>query len=143
MQRVTSSLILAAAAALVGCASQAPATSAGAGTAVAPPGANAAATSAATGASPATAATATATASATPQQDKFVVPAGWRRVVKDGDERFCQTQVVTGSRLQKEETCLTKHQLEEMQDSSQQFINNVQRQGGQLSGQSGATTGGR
>lgn len=118
MRRVTSFVILTAASALVGCASQAPATSSGPAT-----GQAAAATSGGT----ASAQGSSATASATGQNDKFVVPAGWRRVVRDGNELYCGKQDTAGSRVQAREVCLTKDQLQQMQTASQQYLDNVER----------------
>jgi ABC-type phosphate transport system substrate-binding protein len=136
MKRLTSFVILTAASALVGCASQAPATPSGTG--VSP--AKVAATSPATGAGQTSVA---ATASATADNGKFTVPVGWRRVEVNGQERFCRKYIETGSRVAQSETCLTKNQLENLQSGSQQFIQQIQRQGGEMTGQGGATTGGR
>jgi hypothetical protein len=163
MKRLTSFVILTAASALVGCASQAPATPSGTGVSPAKVAATSpatgtgqtsvAATSPATGAqtsvaatSPATGAGQTsvaATASATADNGKFTVPVGWRRVEVNGQERFCRKYIETGSRVAQSETCLTKNQLENLQSGSQQFIQQIQRQGGEMTGQGGATTGGR
>ncbi len=148
MRRVTSFLILTAASALLGCASQAPATSTATdsgqvkaavtsnGAAAAQP--NAAATSNGTATAQAHAApTSTAADSGqTSGQIKqsvqvtstpFEVP-GWRRVVRDGHELYCQTSSFTGSRVNAQETCLTKPQLEQMQQHSEQAVDQLERE---------------
>lgn len=102
-------LILTCAAALVACASQAP-----------------------TVASPPVSHVEALTSDSAKVQDKFNVPYGYRRVVaSDGQERFCRTDVHTGSLAQKTTVCLTRHQLQALQDNSQTFIQNVQRAGGE------------
>jgi hypothetical protein len=60
--------------------------------------------------------------------------AGYRRVVKDGVEYFCNTSDETGSKLHKKEACYTRETLAEMERSSQQELHDLNRgyqQGGQ------------
>jgi hypothetical protein len=135
MKRVTISIILAAAvSALAACATQAPAGSTGTGAAQT----NLAGTSAPPVAQANGAVTSSASATtATAQNAKYEPPSGWRRVMMHGEERYCHKDRETGSRVQSGETCLTKDQLEQMQQGTQDFIQQVQRQGGLLSGQGG------
>jgi hypothetical protein len=51
---------------------------------------------------------------------------GYRRVEKDGVEYYCRAPVVTGSRMQRAETCVTKEQLEEMAEQSQGLVRSMQ-----------------
>jgi len=108
---------------LVACASQSPA-----------PSSSAALTSAtaptAVAVSPqksATAASATAQATGAKSLD---VPYGFKRVVMNGQERFCEVEDMTGSRTQKFKRCLTRAELQARQDSGENFIQQVQRSGG-------------
>lgn len=48
---------------------------------------------------------------------------GRRLVVKDGMEFYCKRQKVTGTRLRSVETCLTREQLAQQQNSVRSFIN--------------------
>ncbi|HTV53114.1 MAG TPA: hypothetical protein VME21_18110 [Steroidobacteraceae bacterium] len=60
---------------------------------------------------------------------KFETPDGYKRVVMNGTERFCRTESTTGSRVQNRRVCLTRQQLEDRQNNSQDFIQGVQRNG--------------
>lgn len=93
MKRVTSLIVLSGAAALVACASQAPApptAAAGQGTALA---------------------AGQGGASATAQDTAFKAPPGYRRKVVSGKEMYCREDAVMGSRVEKHEVCLTQQQL--------------------------------
>lgn len=94
MGRLTGLLILTAATMLAACASQAPATSTGAG------GEQRAVP------------TASAATSAHP------VPSGYQREVVDGEERFCRNDNDTGSRVQRTKVCLTWDELQAEEKSS-------------------------
>ena len=63
-----------------------------------------------------------AAATAAAAKDAPVRRDGYRRVTKDGIEYFCRAPVVTGSRMQRAETCLTKEQLDEMAADSEEFL---------------------
>lgn len=126
MKSVTGLVLLMGCGALTGCASQAP-------TAPAAPSANV--DSAAQG----TAATAAST-------DQKPIPYGYTRTVVNGVEKFCRVDTYTGSRTEKSKVCLTRLQLDEMQNTSTNFIQDVQRRGGTSSqnttpGQGGAMGG--
>lgn len=40
----------------------------------------------------------------------------YRTVVRDGQEYFCRTEAVTGSRVSMREVCLTRRQMEQSQE---------------------------
>lgn len=40
----------------------------------------------------------------------------YRTVVRDGQEYFCRTEAVTGSRVSMREVCLTRRQMEQAQE---------------------------
>lgn len=128
MRRVTSFGALTAALVLVGCASQAPATSGGT-----PTGQSLAAPSSATGTGQSLAATSSATgtggvvtSSAAPQKDKFIVPAGYKQVVVNGLKVFCHSVSPPDSRIKQTE-CFTQDQLQQAQTASQEYLEGVQR----------------
>jgi len=130
MKLLTSLVILTAAAACAACASQAPATSTMAGSShesVAPAASNV--PPAASNASP-TASSASPTASAAPQKATSALPEGYKRVVMNGEEKFCITEYAPNSRVDKHTTCLTKAQLDAKQNDAQSLINTIQRAGG-------------
>jgi hypothetical protein len=108
--------MIVAAAALVGCATQAPA----------PAAASAAALPAGTptlALVPANSPTAAAVAKP--------IPYGYTRVILDsGQVRFCRNDVDTGSRVTRKKVCLTQEQLDASQKNSQDFIDQVQLHGG-------------
>lgn len=111
MKPIMSLIALAGAAALVACASQAPApstASSGRGTALVAGGASA-----------------PATASATPQDIGFKIPAGLTHKVINGEDVYCETWFPTGTRVQKQESCLTKAQLENRQNSTQALMDRI------------------
>jgi hypothetical protein len=51
---------------------------------------------------------------------------GYRQVTKDGVEYYCRSPVVTGSRMQRSETCVTKEQLEKDAEQSEAFVRSLQ-----------------
>lgn len=108
MKQLTSFVILMGAATLAACASQAPATSTG------------------TGAGPESI---PATASAVPGKDQIVTREGYRRVVINGQERFCQIEPVLGSHVEKVDVCLTAAQLQARAETSREFIEQLERWG--------------
>jgi hypothetical protein len=111
--------------------SQAPAAQSAAAPSQAPP------TSTAAGASSQNAAT---TASAAPQKAETEIPKGYKRKMLNGEERFCRSDSVTGSRTQRTEVCLTRAQIDERNRNSQDYLEQVQRSGGIVTGQ-GASMG--
>jgi hypothetical protein len=73
-------------------------------------------------------------------QDK--IPAGYRRVVKNGVEYLCSKEGMTGSRTATFEQCLTKEQLAARRDGDQDFLRRQQnRVGDQVSTTQGSTGG--
>jgi hypothetical protein len=104
MRQITTCVILMGAAALVACASQTPTPAPKAATAT-------------------THATAPATALVAQQGQKPASFSGYRRVVKNGQELFCRNEIVTGSNI-KQQTCLTRAQIEAQQNNSQQYLQN-------------------
>jgi len=58
------------------------------------------------------------------------IPYGYTRAVVNGVEKFCRVDTYTGSRTQKSHVCLTRLQLDEMQNTSTGFIEDVQRRSG-------------
>ena len=128
MKSVTGLVLLMGCGALAGCASQAPTAPAAAA-----PGASANSTD-------------QGTASATASTDQKPIPYGYTRTVVNGIEKFCRVDTYTGSRTEKSKVCLTRLQLDEMQNTSTNFIQDVQRRGGTSSqnttpGQGGAMGG--
>jgi hypothetical protein len=55
---------------------------------------------------------------------------GRRLVVKDGTEYYCKRQKVTGTRLRSVESCLTREQLAQQQNSVRSFINDGESRSG-------------
>lgn len=119
MKRVTSFVILTGVSALAACASQAPAP----------------ATSTETAAVHERVPAATPTAQ---QMEKIAASNGYRRVMVRGEERFCRSEPVTGSRVQKVEVCLTLAQLQARQADARELMQQVGRWGA-LSSNSVAT----
>jgi len=56
-------------------------------------------------------------------------PYGFTRVVRHGTEYFCHRENVTGSRMEKTETCLTQAQLDEQRAKGVDFLQAVQGMG--------------
>ena len=73
---------------------------------------------------PATGPAATATTASSPSASFL---AGYRRVVKDGVEYFCNTSDETGSKLHKKEACYSRETLAEMERTSQQQMRDMNR----------------
>jgi invasion protein IalB len=96
-------LILTGALALAACASQGPATSAGA--------------------------SADRQGSSTTSSGSKGAPSGYYRKVIDGQEVFCQRDPDLGSRVQRSEKCLTRDQLDEEQRNSHNVMQDIQRSG--------------
>jgi putative hemolysin len=112
MRQVRNFAILAAAAALVACATEAPSTPAPAPQVVA---------AHVVPANPA------ATAAAAPAS-KTVIPRGYTRVMmEDGVERFCRDEPVKGTRTQHETVCFTAEQLKENEDGTQRMMEEMNR----------------
>jgi hypothetical protein len=64
-------------------------------------------------------------------QQKASIPYGYKRTVVNGTEIFCRNDLITGSRTERHQVCYTKKQLEDMQNNTQDYINSVQRSGGE------------
>ena len=77
------------------------------------------------------------TAVAAQKKDNRPIPEGYRRVVVNGEERFCRTDTEPGSRVQKHTVCLTRNELDAQQDRSRDFIDSLSRQSGTYSGSRG------
>jgi invasion protein IalB len=43
-------------------------------------------------------------------------PPGFRRVIRDGEEYFCQTRGTTGSRARSAEVCMTRDEIRSMEE---------------------------
>jgi hypothetical protein len=120
--------MLAAALLLVACASPAPSR----GDAAAP-AASSAAVAAATSA-PVTAAAASAPAPSTASAATLAANSkaahmtldDYHHVVSNGKDYYCKTEVLTGSRLNKQQICLTKEEWEGLRDGTRNYINGVQ-----------------
>lgn len=52
----------------------------------------------------------------------------YRKVVKNGVVYYCKRETVTGSRLERNEVCLTEKQRKKLEDESQQQLRNMQNQ---------------
>jgi hypothetical protein len=65
------------------------------------------------------------------------IPEGYRRVIVNGEERFCRTDTEPGSRVKKDTVCLTRDELDAQRDSTRDFMNNLSRQGGTYTGSGG------
>jgi hypothetical protein len=76
-----------------------------------------------------TPAASSSSSSSSSASSKFEVPEGYKRVVMNGEERFCRNEATTGSRVQNRQVCLTRQQLLDRQNNSQDFIQGVQRNG--------------
>src|SRR6185437_9527157 len=57
------------------------------------------------------------------KKDNRPIPEGYRRVVVNGEERFCRTDTEPGSRVNKRTVCLTRNELDAQQDRSRDFMN--------------------
>jgi hypothetical protein len=54
------------------------------------------------------------------------VPAGYRRVMKNGVETFCSKEPVTGSRMESFERCFSKAQMESFRQNAELFMRRQQ-----------------
>jgi hypothetical protein len=99
-------VILAGAAMIVGCATEAPAPA------------------------PATLPALPVTASAATPTEKIRIPSGYTKVTANGEDRYCRDDVDTGSRVQHTRVCLTKAQLEASQNGTQDILNTLQNRNG-------------
>jgi hypothetical protein len=107
VRHVKSFLVLAGAAALVACATQAPTPE------------------------PVAAHTVVANPSAAASEGPFKAPFGYEKVVgDDGVDRYCRNDLDTNSRVKRTRVCLTEAQLKASQDNSQSFMDDIQRHGG-------------
>jgi hypothetical protein len=57
------------------------------------------------------------------------VPFGYTLVVRNGTEYFCHRENVTGSRMEKHETCLTQAQIDAQREAGVDFTQQVQEMG--------------
>jgi len=103
MRQVNRFVILAGAATLGACATQAPA--------------------------PATVPAVPVVAAAPTPTEKVTVPYGYTTVVVDGETRYCRNDLDTGSRVARTKICYNAAQLKASQDNSQDFMNQVQTHG--------------
>jgi hypothetical protein len=103
MREIKHCFILAGTAMLVACATQAPA--------------------------PAINAAAPATASVPASTDKFAAPYGYTKVTMNGEERYCRTDVDSGSHLARVRVCYTAAQLKAVQDQDQADLTNQIQKG--------------
>lgn len=71
-----------------------------------------------------------ATATAAGSTEQKPIPYGYTRTVVNGVEKFCRVDSYTGSRTEKTRVCLTRLQLDDLQNTSTSFIQDVQRRGG-------------
>jgi hypothetical protein len=115
MREVKYCFILAGTAMLVACATQAPA--------------------------PTTTAAVPVTASLPAPTEKITVPSGYEKVMVNGEERYCHTDLDTGSRVAHTTICLTAAQVKAVQDNSQNYMNQAQGRGGLIIGVTGAPPG--
>lgn len=64
-----------------------------------------------------------------PQPVPEVTVNGYRRVVVNGQERFCQSQQALGSHVEKSTVCYTRQELEAQSEKSRNFVQQIQRSG--------------
>jgi len=57
------------------------------------------------------------------------LPFGYYRIVVNGQDRFCHKENFTGSRVQTSEECLTKKQLDSIDDNKRQQMQQIQNWG--------------
>jgi hypothetical protein len=115
MRKVKYGFILAGTAMLVACATQAPA--------------------------PTTIPAVPVTASLPTPTERITVPSGYEKVMVNGEERYCHTDLDTGSRVARTTICLTAAQVKAVQDNSQNYMNQAQGRGGLIIGVTGAPPG--
>ena len=64
--------------------------------------------------------------SAMPAQPKGNADKGYRQVNRNGEVVYCKRELLTGSRTNSTETCLTAVQLEKLRNSNEQMLRNLQ-----------------
>ena len=139
MRQVTGFAALMGVSAFMVCAAQTPATSSTPAPASQAP---ATTTAAATPAQTKTPAAATSTSASTAASDSapkkpFKKPWGYEQKTVNGQDVYCKKDPVPGSRTERHEVCLTQQELEARSDSSRDYMQQVQRTGGLVSGQGG------
>ncbi len=70
---------------------------------------------------PADALPAQAPVAATVSGQQQPTPPGFRRVVRDGEEYFCQTRGTTGSRARSAEVCMTRDEIRTMEEDHEKL----------------------
>jgi hypothetical protein len=59
---------------------------------------------------------------------------GYRQITKNGEEYFCRREAVTGSRTEVVETCLTKAQMDNIANNSQDLVRRMNTVPGSMPG---------
>ena len=77
------------------------------------------------------AATASAVDATAAPASQSPTPSGFKRVVRDGEEYFCQTRGSTGSRARAVEICMTRDQLKQQEEANEQYRKDAQSSGSQ------------
>jgi hypothetical protein len=54
------------------------------------------------------------------------VPYGFQLVVQKGEEYYCKRELITGSRTNTRDICLTKAQMEEQRNGTQDYLKRMQ-----------------
>jgi hypothetical protein len=57
------------------------------------------------------------------------LPYGYYKIMVNGRERYCHKETYTGSRVQTEEVCYSKAQLESIEEHTREYMQNVQSYG--------------
>ena len=73
--------------------------------------------------------------------DQVSIPSGYRKVMVNGEERYCRSDFDTGSRVQRTTLCFTAQQLKAAQQNSENFMNDAQGRFGLIPSVSGAPPG--
>jgi hypothetical protein len=82
-----------------------------------------------------------ATVDATTTPGGMKIPEGYVKANVNGEVRYCRNDMNTGSRVQRTQVCLTELQLKEVQENSQNFLNDVQGRYGLIRQVTGAPPG--
>lgn len=82
-----------------------------------------------------------ATLDATTTAAGLKIPEGYVKGTVNGEVRYCRNDMNTGSRVQRTQVCLTELQLKEMQENSENFLNDVQGRYGLIRSVTGAPPG--
>jgi hypothetical protein len=117
VRKVKRFVILAGAATLVGCATEAPAPA------------------------PATIPALPMTAAAGTPAEKVKLPAGYTKVMVNGEALYCRDDTDLGSRVAHTKVCLTQEQLDASQSGSQAIMNQLQNRNGIGATMTGAPAG--